>query len=61
VRALVKAKQVSATPIAGLSITWLVAKPKSRSLSFAAERFCETLHSVAREQIDKGIWTTPDT
>jgi hypothetical protein len=36
-----------------------MAKPKSRSLSFAAERFCEVLRLISREQIDKGIWTAP--
>jgi LysR family nitrogen assimilation transcriptional regulator len=56
VRALTKSGQASANPIAGLSITWLVAIPKSRSLSFAAERFCEMLRPISRQQIDKGIW-----
>lgn len=59
VRALVQSGQVMAKPIAGLSITWLMAKPKSRSLSFAAGRFCEMLRVISREQIDKGIWTAP--
>ena len=61
VRALTKSGQVSAKPIAGLSITWLMAIPRSRSLSFAAERFCEMLRLISREQIDKGIWNTPRT
>ena len=59
VRTLAKSGQVSAKPIAGFSITWLMAKPKSRPLSFAAGRFCEMLRIISREQIDKGIWTLP--
>jgi LysR family nitrogen assimilation transcriptional regulator len=61
VRALAKAKQVVAKPISGFSITWLIAKPKSRSLSFAAERFRDMLHSAARDQIARGTWIAPAT
>lgn len=59
VRSLLNAGKICAKPIAEFYITWLIAKAKSRSLSFAAERFCDMLHSIAREQIDMNIWSLP--
>ena len=59
VRSLLKAKEIVAKPIAGFNITWLIARAKSRSLTFAAERFCDMLRTIARQQIEKGIWTAP--
>lgn len=59
VRSLLKAKEIVAKPIAGFNITWLIARAKSRSLTFAAERFCDMLRAIARQQIEKGIWTAP--
>jgi LysR family nitrogen assimilation transcriptional regulator len=59
VRDLVRSRKVAARPIADFAITWLLAKPKSRSLSLTAERFCSVLHEFAREQVRQGIWTDP--
>jgi LysR family nitrogen assimilation transcriptional regulator len=59
VRSLLKAREIVAKPIAGFNITWLIARAKSRSLTFAAERFCDMLRTIAQQQIEKGIWTAP--
>jgi LysR family nitrogen assimilation transcriptional regulator len=59
-RDLVRARKLVARPINGLFITWLLAKPKSRSLSAPAEAFCDLLHKLAREQIDAGVWFEPE-
>ncbi|MDB5516966.1 MAG: hypothetical protein JWQ17_3724, partial [Tardiphaga sp.] len=56
VRPLVKQGQLSATPIADLSITWLVARPKTRSLGVAAERFHDMLCEFGRKQVRDGVW-----
>jgi len=56
VRDLVKQERVSASPIADLFITWLVARPKSRSLGVAAERFHDILCEFSRKLVAKGIW-----
>ena len=56
VRALVKERSLSASPIKDLFITWLVAKPKTRSLGVAAQRFYEAICDMGREQIRDGIW-----
>jgi LysR family nitrogen assimilation transcriptional regulator len=61
VRHLVKQRQVSATPIADLSITWLVARPKTRSLGVAAERFHDMLCEFGRKQVRDGVWDAVDT
>jgi len=59
IRACLKAGQVTARPIVGFSITWLIARAKSRSLSVAAERFCGMVRTLAREQVEKRIWSAP--
>ncbi len=56
VRNLVKQGQVSASPVADLFITWLVARPKTRSLGVAAERFHDMLCELGRKQVRDGIW-----
>jgi LysR family transcriptional regulator, nitrogen assimilation regulatory protein len=56
VRDLVKQGRVSASPIAELFVTWLVARPKSRPLSVAAERFHDILCEFGRKLVAKGIW-----
>jgi LysR family nitrogen assimilation transcriptional regulator len=56
VRSLVKRGQLSASPIADLSITWLVARPKTRSLGVAAERFHDMLCEFGRKQVRDGVW-----
>ena len=56
VRGLLKQGAISASPIADLSITWLVARPKARTLGVAAERFYEMLCEFGRRQVRDGIW-----
>lgn len=59
VRHLLKSKIVTASPIKGLRITWIMAKTKSRPISLAAERFCDSLQDMAREKIAEGVWEQP--
>jgi LysR family transcriptional regulator, nitrogen assimilation regulatory protein len=56
VRGLLKQGAVSASPIADLSITWLVARPKARTLGVAAERFYDMLCEFGRKQVRDGVW-----
>jgi LysR family nitrogen assimilation transcriptional regulator len=56
VRHLVKQGQVSASPVADLFITWMVARPKTRSLGVAAERFHDMLCEMGRRQVRNGVW-----
>ena len=56
VRALLKQGQLSASPIADLAITWMVARPKARTLGVAAERFYDMLCELGRKQVRDGIW-----
>lgn len=56
VRDLLKLKRVSASPISDLFVTWLAARPKSRPLGVAAERFHDTLYEFSRKLIAKGVW-----
>lgn len=56
VRALLKTRVVTASPIAGFIITWLVATPKARKLGVAAQRFYEMLQRIGAEQVKQGIW-----
>jgi LysR family transcriptional regulator, nitrogen assimilation regulatory protein len=56
VGALLKERLVSASPIESLFVTWLVAKPKTRSLGIAAQRFYDEICDMGREQIRANIW-----
>jgi LysR family transcriptional regulator, nitrogen assimilation regulatory protein len=56
IRDLLKQDRISASPIADLFVTWLVARPKSRPLGVAAERFHDILCEFGRKLITKGIW-----
>ena len=56
VRALLKQGDISASPISDLSITWMVARPKTRSLGVAAERFYDMVCDLGRKQIRDGVW-----
>src|ERR1700744_1671835 len=53
---LLKQGRVSASPVSELFITWLVARPKSRPLGVAAERFHDILCEFSRKLIAKGVW-----
>jgi LysR family nitrogen assimilation transcriptional regulator len=56
VRHLIKQGQVSASPVTDLLITWTVARPKTRSLGVAAERFHDMLCEMGRRQVRDGVW-----
>ena len=56
VRTLLAQNKVTASPISDLFITWLVARPKVRSLGVAAERFHTMVCEVGRKQVREGIW-----
>ncbi len=56
VRPLLEQGHVSASPIADLSVTWMVARPKTRSVGVAAERFYEMLCEFGRKQVRDGVW-----
>ncbi|MDO9413565.1 MAG: LysR family transcriptional regulator [Pseudolabrys sp.] len=56
VRALLKQGAISASPISDLSITWMAARPKTRSLGVAAERFYDMVCAFGRKQIRDGVW-----
>lgn len=56
VAALLKTGKVRASPITGLFITWMLAKPAGRSLGVAAERFADTLMGMARQKIREKAW-----
>jgi LysR family nitrogen assimilation transcriptional regulator len=49
VRELLKQGRVSASPIADLFVTWLLARPKSRTLGVAADRFHDLILRVRRQ------------
>lgn len=56
VSSLLKQGLISASPIMGLRIMWLVARPKVRSLSVAAERFYDCLRAIGARQVRDGTW-----
>ena len=56
VRQLLNDKLVSASPIKDVFITWLVAKPKNRSIGIAAQRFYEMLREMGEEMIRNGVF-----
>jgi LysR family nitrogen assimilation transcriptional regulator len=56
VRDLISEGSVTASPIAELSITWLIARQKEYQLSLAAKRFYETILEVSMEKIHEGVW-----
>lgn len=62
VRQLLRDRVVSASPIKDAFITWLVAKPKNRSIGIAAQRFYEMLLELGREMTRSGVFnaTPPD-
>jgi LysR family nitrogen assimilation transcriptional regulator len=56
VRGLLDSGMVSACPLAGLSITWLSARLKTRKLSAAAEKFQQMLQQISAEKVADGTW-----
>jgi LysR family transcriptional regulator, nitrogen assimilation regulatory protein len=52
----VDAGEFSASPLAGLTITWTVARPMNRKLSVAARLLLDVILGVSRSLIDSGTW-----
>ena len=57
--ALLKNKTVTASPIVGCFLTWVVAKPKMRSLGVAAQTLYNMLCEIGEEKIAEGTWQSP--
>jgi hypothetical protein len=55
-----KNKTVTASPIVGGFLTWVVAKPKMRSLGVAAQTLYNMLCEIGEEKIAEGTWQSPD-
>jgi LysR family transcriptional regulator, nitrogen assimilation regulatory protein len=53
---LVEAGRLSASPLAGLRITWMVARPINRSLSVAARLLHEIVFRVVHDLVESGAW-----
>jgi DNA-binding transcriptional LysR family regulator len=58
--ALLKNKTVTASPITDCFLTWVVAKPKTRSLGVAAQTLYNMLSEIGEEKIADGTWQLPD-
>lgn len=56
VLSLVRAGHLSASPIAGLRITWTIARPMNRNLSVAARLMINVIFQVVRELVESGAW-----
>jgi LysR family nitrogen assimilation transcriptional regulator len=56
VYSLVKAGRLSASPLAGLRITWMVARPMNRSLSVAARLLHDIIIQVVDDLVTSGAW-----
>jgi LysR family transcriptional regulator, nitrogen assimilation regulatory protein len=53
---LVKAGRLSASPLVGLRITWMVARPVNRSLSVAARLMHDIVFRVVHDLVETGSW-----
>jgi LysR family nitrogen assimilation transcriptional regulator len=53
---LLKSRLLSACPVNGLTITWLVARLKGRKLSVAADRLHLMLQRIAAERVADSTW-----
>lgn len=53
---LVKAGQLSASPLAGLRITWTVARPANRNLSIAGQGLLDTIFRTTLALVEQGAW-----
>jgi LysR family nitrogen assimilation transcriptional regulator len=56
VLALVNSGALSASPVAGLRITWTIARPSNRSLSAAAQMLLGFIFDAVDELIASGVW-----
>ncbi|HWP25246.1 MAG TPA: LysR family transcriptional regulator [Xanthobacteraceae bacterium] len=53
---LVNSGQLSASPLAGLRITWTVARPATRNLSIAGKLLLEIIFRTTYDLIEQGAW-----
>ena len=56
VLSLVKSGHLSASPLAGLRITWMIARPMNRRLSVAARLLLDIVFRVVHDLIQTGAW-----
>lgn len=57
---LVKSGLLSASPLSGMTITWMVARPVDRSLSVAARLLQDTIRRVVYSIVETGGWPLAD-
>jgi LysR family nitrogen assimilation transcriptional regulator len=57
---LIKAGQLSASPLAGFRITWTIARPMNRNLTMAARKLSDVVVQVAKKLIVTGAWALAD-
>ncbi|CAM3941297.1 LysR family transcriptional regulator [Bordetella muralis] len=55
---LLRAKQISAAPVKGLTISWIVAYSRERTLSNAAQHLLTMVISQAQRLVEDGQWPT---
>jgi LysR family nitrogen assimilation transcriptional regulator len=55
---LLERRAVSAAPVAGLKITWVVATSKRRPVTLATRKMVETLRAELRTLVRSGAWKT---
>lgn len=60
IRTLLRNKIVTASPIADCYLTWVVAKPKTRSLGIAAQTLYDMLCKIGEQMVADGTWQMPD-
>jgi len=60
VLSLVRSGQLSASPIAGLNITWTVARPSNRSLSLPAQLMIGVIFQVVHDLVESGAWPSAE-
>jgi len=53
---LVESRHLSVSPLVGLQITWIVARPIDRSLSVAARLLQDTIRRVVHNIVESGGW-----
>lgn len=56
VYSLVKSGHLSASPLVGLRITWMIARPIDRSLSVAARLLQDIIYRVVQNIVETGGW-----
>jgi LysR family nitrogen assimilation transcriptional regulator len=60
VLSLIRTGQLSASPIAGLDITWTIARPSNRSLSLPARLMVDVIFRVVHDLVETGAWPSAE-